>query len=109
MDLMNQADASGQIDIDGAVWPVSYRVIADGETGGGRNVHVEISLPRDWLIERGFKSTARLIREGAEDLHVRPMEPVSTDAPITVMLQSEPSSTASPADVARQFPELRMQ
>ncbi|MBX9456278.1 MAG: hypothetical protein KL863_09795 [Rhizobium sp.] len=108
MDLMYQADASGKIAIDGATWPVSYRVIAAAESAGARNVHVELSVPRDWLLERGFTSHARLVRESGEELEVRSTEPLDTDAPIAIVLQSEAASIASAEEIGRQFPELRM-
>lgn len=106
MSFMNQADGSGRIDIGGKSWPVSYQVVSEDERDGTRNVHVELSMPRDWLLERGFRSEAKLIRENGAEIDIRSPGAISTGDPIAIRLRSDVTKLDSENEAFRQFPEL---
>ena len=107
MTSINQADGAGEIDIGGQVSPVSYHVIARPlEEGAGSRVHIEVSLPRDWLVQRGFASEAVLVRQNGSRETVRAEKRVGIDDPISVVLTSAPQSVESERDLGDYFPEL---
>jgi hypothetical protein len=106
MGFMNQADGSGKIDISGKSWPVSYQVVSEDEHGGAKNVHVELSVPRDWLIERGFRSEAKLIRQNGAEIAIRAPAAVGTDDPIAIRLRSDVAKLGSEREAFQEFPEL---
>jgi hypothetical protein len=105
MTFLNQADGSGKIDIGGKTWPVSYQVIAADGRDGAKNIHIELSVPRDWLLERGFKSEARLVRENGTEIDMRSPDAVGTDDPIAIRLRSDATSL-SEEEARDEFPEL---
>ena len=106
MSFMNQADGSGKIDIGGESWPVSYQVVSEDGPGGAKNIHVELSVPRDWLLERGFKSEAKLIRENGAAIDIRSPAAVGTSDPIAIRLRSEAAMLRSEQEAFERFPEL---
>lgn len=106
MSFMNQADGSGKIDIGGESWPVSYQVVSEDELGGAKNVHVELSVPRDWLLERGFSSEAKLIRENGAEIDIRSPAAIGTGDPIAIRLRSDVAKIGSEEEAFQQFPEL---
>lgn len=109
MTNISQADGAGEIDIGGKVSPVSYHVIArNTESGAGKQVHIEVSLPRDWLMARGFEREAMLIRENGSRIAVRTDSTVDVDGPISIVLASEASAVASENEMSSAFPELRI-
>lgn len=106
MSYLNQADGSGKIDIGGQTWPVSYHVISEDELDGAKNVHVELSVPRDWLLERGFSAEAKLIRENGAEIDIRSPAKISTDDPLAIRLRSGVMKVGSEDEAFRHFPEL---
>jgi len=109
MGIINQADGAGQIDIGGKVSPVSYHVIArDAEGAAAKQVHIELSLPRDWLVAHGFKRQAVLIRENGARTEVRADSQVDVSDPISIVLASDPTDVASENELSSAFPELKV-
>ena len=109
MGNINQADGAGQIDIGGRVSPVSYHVIAKtADDSTGKRVHIELSLPRDWLVAHGFEKEAVLIRENGSRMAVRADSMVDVAAPLSIILASEAEAVASEHELGSAFPELRM-
>jgi hypothetical protein len=107
MTNINQADGTGKIDVGGTVSPVSYHVIARPLDDGARtSVHIEVSLPRDWLMARGFKSEAVLIREDGSRQSVHAEDHLDATAPLSVLLTTPPESVASESELGQRFPEL---
>lgn len=107
MTNINQADGTGEIDIGGTVSPISYHVIARPlEDGARTSVHIEVSLPRDWLVARGFQSEAVLIREDGSRQSVHAEDQLDATAPLSVLLSSRPESVASEGELEERFPEL---
>lgn len=106
MSYINQADGSGKIEIGGETWPVSYHVISEDEHDGGKKVHIELSAPRDWLIERGFSDEAKLIRQNGAEIDIRSPAAVTTADPIAIRLRSDVTTIGSEQDALEQFPEL---
>jgi hypothetical protein len=106
MSYLNQADGSGKIDIGGETWPVSYHVISEDEHDGAKNVHIELSAPRDWLIERGFSEEAKLIRENGAEIDIRSPAAITTADPIAIRLRSAVTTIGSEQEVRERFPEL---
>lgn len=106
MHFMNQADGSGKIDIGGKSWPVSYQVVSDDERDGAKNIHVELSVPRDWLLERGFETEARLIRENGAEIAIRSPAAIAAGDPIAIRLRSDVTKLASEQEAFERFPEL---
>lgn len=110
MNNLSQADGAGQIDIGGKVSPVSYHVIArDAEGSAAKQVHIELSLPRDWLVAHGFENEAVLIRENGTRTEVRSDSQVDVADPISIVLASEPTDVASESELGSDFPELKVQ
>lgn len=106
MSYMNQADGSGKINIDGKSWPVSYQVVSEDEADGAKKIHVELSVPRDWLLERGFTSEARLTRENGAEIDIRSPATIGTGDPLAIRLRSDVAKLSSEEEAFRQFPEL---
>ena len=106
MSFMNQAVGSGKIDIGGKSWPVSYQVVSEDEPNGAKNVHVELSVPRDWLLERGFHSEAKLIRENGTEIDIRSPGAIGTGDPIAIRLRSDVTKLGSEEQAFQEFPEL---
>jgi hypothetical protein len=107
MTSINQADGTGAIDIGGTVSPVSYHVIAKPlEDGARTSVHIEVSLPRDWLVARGFQSEAVLIREDGSRRSMHAEDHLDATAPLSVILTTPPESVASEGELGERFPEL---
>lgn len=106
MAYTNQADGSGKLDIGGESWPVSYQVLSEDKSDGAKTVHIELSAPRDWLLERGFRSEAKLIRENGAEIDIRSPAAVGTDDPLAIRLRSEAQDLASEDEAFRTFPEL---
>jgi len=108
MASINQADGSGQIDIGGRISPVSYHVIAkNADDNAGKRVHIELSLPRDWLVAHGFEKEAVLIREDGSRTAVRADSLVDVAAPLSIVLASEAEAISSDQELGSAFPELR--
>lgn len=108
MGNINQADGAGQIDIGGKVAPVSYHVIAKpADDSSGKRVHIELSLPRDWLVAHGFEKEAVLIRENGSRTSVRADSLVDFAAPLSIVLASEAEAISSDQELGSAFPELR--
>ena len=106
MSFMNQADGSGKIDIGGKSWPVSYQVVSEDELDGAKNVHVELSVPRDWLLARGFTAEAKLIRENGAEIHIRSPGAIGTGDPVAIRLRSDVAKLGSEEEACQKFPEL---
>lgn len=106
MSFMNQADGSGKIDIGGERWPISYQVVSEDDQGGAKNVHIELSVPRDWLLERGFSSEATLIRENGATIDIRSPGAVGTSDPVAIRLRSDVTRIGSEQEAFDRFPEL---
>ena len=106
MSYLNQGDGSGTIAIGGKSWPVSYQVVSEDETGGPKKIHVELSVPRDWLLERGFRAEAKLIRENGAEVDIRAPGAIGTGDPLAIRLRSEVAKFGSEEDAFQQFPEL---
>jgi hypothetical protein len=106
MAYINQADSSGTLDIGGETWPVSYRIVAEDQSEGAKSIHVELSAPRDWLLERGFHSVATLIRENGAHIDIRSPAVIGTGDPVAIRLRSEDIRVSSEKDALQQFPEL---
>ncbi|MDB5552866.1 MAG: hypothetical protein JWL86_2850 [Rhizobium sp.] len=107
MDNINQADGAGQIDVGGKISSVSYHVIAkNADDGAGKRVHIELSLPRDWLVAHGFEKEAVLIRENGARTAVRADSLVDVEAPLSIILASEAEVISSENELGSAFPEL---
>jgi hypothetical protein len=106
MAYVNQADGSGKLDIDGHNWPVSYRVISKDEGDGTKSIHVELSAPRDWLLERGFRSAAKLVRENGTQIDIHSPADIGTGDPLAIHLRSEATRISSQDEALQEFPEL---
>jgi hypothetical protein len=105
---ISQADGAGQIDIGGKVSPVSYHVIArNADSGTGKQVHIELSLPRDWLVAHGFGNEAVLIRENGTRTAVRTGSPVDVGAPLSIVLASDAEAISGDNELGSAFPELK--
>ncbi|MDO9416328.1 hypothetical protein [Pararhizobium sp.] len=95
-----QATGSGQLDINGQTSPVSYVLTSnDGSVG------IDVSLPRDWLLERGFRRQAVLIRENGEKTTVGLPSDLDTSHPVAVILSAR-SDGSDAADLGR-YPEFQ--
>lgn len=103
---LGEADAIGRIMLEGEHAPVYYHLIATQDGAGRFGVRIELSAPRDWLIDRGFDREALLVRENGARVRVRFENKLSLEENVSVNLEARDSLRGSLADLAKKYPEL---
>lgn len=105
---LGKADGTGRIMLQGQHAPVSYHVTATWDGGSAYGVCIELSAPRDWLLDRGFDREATLVRENGERLRVRFENKLGVDDNVSVNLEARDSLQGSLDDLTAKYPELDM-
>jgi hypothetical protein len=103
---LGEADGAGRILLDGQHAPVSYHLTATWEGGGAYGVRIELSAPRDWLLDRGFDREATLVRQNGEKVRVRFENKLGIEDNVSVNLEASDSMQGSIDDVTAKYPEL---
>jgi hypothetical protein len=102
-----RADGNGKIDVNGQVSPVAYDLSVKEGKGQSYEINIRLSLPRDWLLTRGFDKDAVLISQSGARIPVYHHDSRLTVADdISVELSARDDSCTSKMDVLRKYPEL---
>ena len=102
-----KADGSGEIDINGKISPAPYTIYLRQEEGRGLQVELRFSAPRDWLLERGFKSQATLISANGSRVELHHDGQLEATDNLSVELSGIDESCATRSAVDQKYPELR--
>jgi hypothetical protein len=105
--LSEKADGSGKIDINGKISPAPYKIYLRQEDGRPLQVEVRFSAPRDWLLERGFKSQATLISANGARLELHHEGELDATDNLSVELSGTDDSCETRGAVDQKYPELR--
>jgi len=103
---LGEADGSGRIILEGQHAPVSYHLIATHDGKGAYGVQIELSAPRDWLLDRGFDREATLVRQNGEKVRVRFENKLGVEDNVSVSLEARDSMRGSIDDLTAKYPEL---
>jgi predicted amidophosphoribosyltransferase len=108
-DTLQKADATGKLELANEVVPMPYDVtVAQEKEDGKYIVKVSVSAPRDWLLKRGFKSSATLVKEDGRRIELHHNGELDVSEAISVELSAIDRSCGGDADLQKQFPELRV-
>jgi len=108
-DNLQKADANGKLELANEVVPMSYDVtVAEEKAQGKFVVKVSVSAPRDWLLKRGFKSSATLVKEDGNRIELHHDGELNVGEAISVELSAIDNSCGEEADLQRKYPELRV-
>jgi hypothetical protein len=104
---ITKADGNGKIDVNGQVSPVAYNLSVKEGKGPSYEINIRLSVPRDWLLKRGFDKDAMLISQSGARIPVYYRDSSLTVADdISVELTARDDSCTSKTDVIRKYPEL---
>ncbi len=101
-----EASGSGRIDVNGETSPVSYNLFLDKSGSGYYHVRTRLSVPRDWLLERGFSGEAVLVRGNGQQIRLHRDGALDVGDAISVELEESDSSCATEREVRDKYPEL---
>jgi hypothetical protein len=107
MEHLREADGAGRILLEGQQAPVSYHLTATQNGNSTYGVKIELSAPRDWLLDRGFDREATLERENGEKVRVRFENKLGVDDNVSVSLEAREQLEGSITDLATRYPEFR--
>ena len=108
-DTLQKADATGKLELAGEVAPMPYDVtVAKDPQEGKFVVKVTVSAPRDWLLKRGFKSSATLIKEDGNRVELHHDGELDVGNAISVELSAMDDSCGEEDELRRKYPELRI-
>jgi hypothetical protein len=108
-DNLQKADATGKLELANEAASMPYDVTVAKEKDGGKYVvKVSVSAPRDWLLKRGFKTSATLIKEDGNRIELHHNGKLDVGQAISVELYAIDKSCAEDADLQRKYPELRV-
>ena len=105
---LGEADGAGRILLEGQHAPVSYHIIATRDGTQAYGVRIELSAPRDWLLDRGFDREAVLVRENGEKIRVRFENKLGVEDNVSVSLEASDRMHGSIADLNAKYPELNL-
>lgn len=103
---LGEADGTGRIMLEGQHAPVSYHLTATWENGNAYGVRIELSAPRDWLLDRGFDREATLVRQNGERVRVRFENRLGVEDNVSVNLEARDVLQGSLDDLTAKYPEL---
>lgn len=108
-DNLRKADAIGKLELANEVASMPYDVTVAKEKQQGKFVvKVSVTAPRDWLLKRGFKSAATLVKEDGNRVELHHDGELSVGEAISVELSATDSSCAEESELQQKFPELRV-
>ncbi|MDB5525602.1 MAG: hypothetical protein JWM58_3365 [Rhizobium sp.] len=102
---LGETDAAGKIIVEGQHAPVSYHLTATRDGADAFGVRIELSAPRDWLLDRGFDREATLVRENGEKIRVRFENKLGIEDNISVSLEAR-DILGSIEALTEKYPEL---
>ena len=105
-EYLTQASYPGEIDINGNRSPASYKVKASKEDDGAIHVAISLTAPRDWLLKRGFRQEATLLRKGGQTVAVRSEEAVDVTDNVAITLRADDVVCQDMDELNRSFPEI---
>jgi hypothetical protein len=103
---LGEADATGRILLEGQHAPVSYHLTATWEGAADYGVRIELSAPRDWLLDHGFDREATLVRENGAKVRVRFENKLGVEDNVSVNLEARDQMQGSIDDLTAKYPEL---
>jgi hypothetical protein len=108
-DTLQKADAIGKLELANEVAPMPYDVTVGKEKEDGKYiVKVSVSAPRDWLLKRGFKSSATLVKEDGSRIELHHNGELDVGEALSVELSAIDRSCGGDADLQQKYPELRV-
>jgi hypothetical protein len=105
---LGEADGAGRILLEGQHAPVSYHLTATRDGARAYAIKIELSAPRDWLLDRGFDREVTLIRQNGEKVRVRFENKLATTDNISVNLEACEEIHGSIGDFRARYPELNL-
>jgi hypothetical protein len=106
---LHKADATGKLELSNKVSPIAYDVTVGEEKKAGRYVvKISVSAPRDWLLQRGFKSDATLVKEDGNRVQLRHDGDLDVGDAISVELSAFDDSCSMESELQQKYPELRV-
>lgn len=108
-DNLHTADATGKLELANHSSPMPYDVTVGNEKEEGKFVvKVRVSAPRDWLLQRGFKSHATLIKEDGNRIELHHAGELDVGEALSVELSAVDRSCTEETELQRKYPELRL-
>lgn len=106
---LHKADAAGKLELSNKVSPIAYDVtIGEEKKAGHYVVKISVSAPRDWLLQRGFKSDATLIKEDGSRVQLHHEGDLDVGDAISIELSAFDASCSTEGELQEKYPELRV-
>lgn len=103
-----KADATGTLELGNESEPVSYSVaVAPEKEDGNLAVTISVRAPRDWLLKRGFVTSAILVRQDGNRVEIYHEGELNVGEAVSVELLTVDTSCSNDKEAQRLFPELR--
>lgn len=107
-DSLQRADATGKLELARYVESMPYGITVAKEKQQGKFVvKLSVSAPRDWLLKRGFKSSATLVREDGNRIELHHDGDLNVGEAISVELSAVDTSCGEETELQQKYPELR--
>ncbi|MBO9132403.1 hypothetical protein J5289_12760 [Rhizobium sp. B230/85] len=105
---LHKADATGKLELANETAPVSYSVTVATEKENGKfAVTLLVKAPRDWLLKRGFTSSATLVRHDGDQVELHHDGELDVGEAVSVELSAVDTSCSDDSELQRKYPELR--
>lgn len=105
---LGEADGAGKIFLEGQHAPVHYHLVAIREGSEAYGIRIELSAPRDWLLDRGFDREVTLVRENGVRIKVRFENKLGVEDNVSVSLEAHDQMYGSIEDLSARYPELKL-
>ena len=108
-DTLQKADATGKLELANELASMPYDITVAKEKQDGKFVvTVSVSAPRDWLLKRGFKSAATLVKEDGIRIELHHEGELDVGEAISIRLSAIDNGCGDEAELQRKYPELRV-
>jgi hypothetical protein len=108
-DNLQKADATGKLELANETASMPYDVSVAREKQQGKFVvKVSVTAPRDWLLKRGFKSSATLVKEDGNRIELHHAGALDVGEAISVELSAIDNSCSQESELQQKYPELRV-
>ena len=106
---VQKADANGKLELGQDISPVGYTVAVGEEKQSGKYVvRISLNAPRDWLLKRGFRADATLIREDGSKVQLHHDGDLEVGDAVSVELNALDDSCRDEPELQQKYPELRV-
>jgi len=106
---LHKADAAGKLELGNQMSPVAYGItVGEQKKAGNYVVKVSVSAPRDWLLQRGFKSEATLVKEDGSKVQLHHDGNLDVGDALSVELLAIDESCSQESELRQRYPELRV-